>query len=432
MISKSNIILFSFLLFCGSLVAQKINRCASHTKLLEAMAQDESLRLKIEQSKQTTSAIYSGQRTESTYPIITIPVVVHVLYKTAQQNINDAQIRSQIDVLNRDFNARNADSLPINHEFYNLIGNASIEFCLASVKPGGSSTTGIERKQVTYDGFEYSDADESIIKSTSNGGLSAWNTSKYLNIWIVNFTDGTLGYATFPEDNSGNKDGVVIAYDAFGTVGVLTPDYDKGRTSTHEIGHWLGLYHIWGDDYNCTADDGIEDTPKQYEDSYGCPCEHPKVDNCSPSIMYQNFMDYTDDACMSLFTKDQVTRMRNVLSTASNRTSFLNNTVACNTHTPTSDNSVYCDVTLNNNISINHDINIFPNPVRSTLFIEKLPPSISNYDIKIFNSIGAEVLSKQININQTSLDVSSLNAGIYYLHISNHKIKMSTIVQVIK
>lgn len=404
-------------------------KCASHSKLLEIMENDAHLRMRVEQFKNSPN---NHLRVSSTYPKVTIPVVVHVLYNTAQQNISDAQIYSQIDVLNRDFNAMNADSLPANHEFYNLVGNANIDFCLANKKPDGTNTTGIERRQVSRTEFEYGDADENIIKSTPNGGLSAWNTSKYLNIWIVNFGDGTIGYATFPDENAGNKDGVVIAYNTFGTIGTLQTDYDRGRTTTHEIGHWLGLYHIWGDVYDCTTDDGIDDTPMQYEETYDCPCLHPLIDQqCSTSIMYQNFMDYTDDACMSLFTKGQVNRMRDILNTASNRTSFLNNTVTCGTHTPTVDNGVYCDITLNNNNYLNSNIKVYPNPVSNTLYIEKLPPSISDYHIKIFNNIGAELWNESLNVNKTNIDVSFLNTGIYYLQISNYKIKFSTIIQIV-
>lgn len=428
---------FIFLsLITSYLFSQKIYRCASQIRLEEAMKLDSTLSEKIYLSKQNTNEI-SNHKIASSYTKVVIPVVVHVLYNSSDpsQNISDAQIRSQIDVLNRDFNAQNADSLPTNHPFYNLRGNANIEFCLANKRPDSVATTGIQRKAITQTGFSSSITDENIIKSTFNGGLSAWNTKKYLNIWVVNFAGGTIGYSSFPDENAGNKDGVVVHYEHFGTVGTLGAPYDKGRTLTHEVGHWLGLFHIWGNDvepeYDCATDDGIADTPPQYEPNFDCHCTEI-FDICSNSIMYQNYMDYTKDACMSLFTKGQVQKMRDVLSTNNNRNTFLNNSVGCNTHTPSIDLGENCSIVSTKETILGNEIDIFPNPVQYILHIEKLPNSNTPYEIKIINNIGAVLVSKQVNANQTSIDMSVLSAGIYYVHITNSKLKAVRKIQVIK
>lgn len=356
--------------------------------------------------------ILSNLKTNSSYGIIRIPVVVHVLYNDSIQNISDEQIKSQISVLNRDYNASNLDKLPSSHQFYNKIGNAEIEFCLAKEDAWGNPTTGIERKYIEKLSFKYTgavnDSDENYIKKSSIGGLDAWDTEKYLNIWIVNFSDGTLGFATFPTNTPNAKDGVVIHYKAFGTVGTLSGTYNKGRTSTHEIGHWLGLKHIWGDNSGCFSDDGISDTPKQYNETYGCPSGIYE-DECSPSStgrMYQNFMDYTDDACMSLFTSGQITVMRNTI--INKRSGLLNSSIPCDFISSTS-----------NNLNLKN-LKIYPNPASNYLQIEYLPYKQTPYFINIFNELGQIVYQTQTQHTKLEIEVSGLRSGIYYLTINNN------------
>ena len=366
--------------------------------------------LKEEQELQQISE-KSNYKLSQNSGIIQIPVVVHVLYNTENQNISDEQIKSQIVALNRDYRATNSDKLPGGHYFFDRIGDTEIEFCLAKENPFGEPTTGIERKYTSKISFAYSgnlnDEDENIIKKSINGGLDAWNPSKYLNIWIANFTDGTLGYATFPNDNAGIKDGVVIHYRAFGTTGNLLSSYNKGRTTTHEIGHWLGLKHIWGDVDNCFADDGISDTPKQYDATYGCP-SGLYADECSPEStgrMYQNFMDYTDDACMALFTIKQADYMRNILNTK--RSSFVGNDIPC---------EIISAVTNNTQI---RNVKIYPNPASNYLFIDGMSNNKEPYQIRLFNELGQIVYHTSVVLYKTEIELSALRNGIYYLDITS-------------
>lgn len=237
--------------------------------------------------------------------IITIPVVVHVVYKTATENISDEQVLSQIDVLNEDFRRLNPDVSETPSEFEPDAADFEIEFCLATSDPDGNPTSGINRVETDEDYFGFDDG----VKFTSSGGVDAWPSDEYLNIWCCNLTAGLLGYAQFP-GGSPATDGVVVTYTAFGNTGTATPPYDGGRTATHEIGHWLNLYHIWGDDGDCSEpEDYCDDTPPQLNSTFGCP-SHPYADDCSDAIQFQNYMDYTDDACYNMFTLDQKDRAR--------------------------------------------------------------------------------------------------------------------------
>jgi hypothetical protein len=194
--------------------------------------------------------------------VVRIPVVVHVVYNSAAQNISDAQIKSQIDVLNADFRGTNADAASIPSVFAGVAADARLEFALAVRDPNCNATTGITRTSTTITGFTRVDEG---MKSTAAGGQDPWDVTKYLNMWIVNYTDNTLGYGTFPSFPASIQ-GLVCDYRAFGTTGTLDAQYNLGRTATHEIGHWLNLLHIWGDDDSspagiCSGSDQCGDTP---------------------------------------------------------------------------------------------------------------------------------------------------------------------------
>ncbi len=247
--------------------------------------------------------------------VVNIPVVVHVLYNTAAQNISDAQIQSQIAVLNEDFQKLNADKVLVPSVFSNLAANCNISFCLASKDPNGNNTTGIIRKSTTVSSFGSDDK----MKSSTTGGSNAWNTSKYLNIWVCNLGSGLLGYAQFPGGPVAT-DGVVMLYTAFGRTGNVVAPYNKGRTATHEVGHWLNLRHIWGD-ANC-GNDLVNDTPTQQAANYGCPT-FPKVSCSNSGDMSMNYMDYVDDACMYMFTNGQSARMNALFANGGARAGLL-------------------------------------------------------------------------------------------------------------
>ena len=268
-----------------------------------------------------------SSRTQATYQI---PVVVHVIHNGeaigSGTNIPDAQILSQISVLNKDYNRLNADAGNTPAEFQSVAGAFNVEFVLAKQDHEGLATNGIVRVQGTKSSWTMNDNYQ--LKS-----FSYWPAEDYLNIWVCRLTD-FLGYSQFPvsalpglENSSTNRltDGVVIAYNAFGSSDdgnfVLQNVYNKGRTTTHEVGHFFGLNHIWGDDDGaCTGSDYVDDTPNQSGSTGGCPT-HPRT-TCEVTSMFQNFLDYTNDACMNLFTQGQVSRMEIVIENSPRRASL--------------------------------------------------------------------------------------------------------------
>lgn len=274
-----------------------------------------------------------------TAEVLTIPIVVHVVHNGEAvgqgTNISAAQVQSQIDVLNEDFrrkpNTRGFNNNPVGADI-------EIEFCLAVLDPQGRTIA--ERGIHRYNGRKaewQQDEVESVLKPAT-----IWDPNKYYNIWVVNF-DGTspgttLGYAQFPT-NSGlpglglgtasgaNTDGVVILYTAFGssdkgTFPGLGANYNKGRTLTHETGHFLGLRHIWGD--GVCAEDFVADTPSADGPSTGCPVGRV---SCGSVNMVQNYMDYSNDVCMNIFTQGQKTRMRAVMEVSPRRNTLLSSNV---------------------------------------------------------------------------------------------------------
>ncbi|GAA4333892.1 pre-peptidase C-terminal domain-containing protein [Flaviaesturariibacter amylovorans] len=321
---KKQLLLLGFLALGIGAHAQR--KCASHEHLQQQVARDPQMQNNLESIERFTQA-KAGNVSHSTLrgtPVYTIPVVVHVLWNTSAQNISDAQIQSQIDVLNRDFQLNNADTSLVPAAFRSAVADCKISFCMAQRTPTGAATTGIIRKQTTKTSF---DADLDDAKSNSTGGSAAWDRNSYLNLWIVpdiksGGQSGILGYAQFP-GGAAATDGVVIGYKYFGTTGTAAAPFNKGRTGTHEVGHWLNLRHIWGDESACSQDDLVGDTPLQAGQNYGCP-SFPKVDACTSGngVMYMNYMDYTDDACMYMFTNGQKTRMYGVLQSGGARASL--------------------------------------------------------------------------------------------------------------
>lgn len=236
-----------------------------------------------------------------------IPVVVHVVYRTQAQNISQAQIDSQITVLNRDFRKQNTDISSVPAPFAPLAGDARIEFELATVDPDGNPTSGVTRTETNKTSFGSDDE----VKFDAQGGKDAWPRDDYLNIWVCQLSGGLLGYAQFPGGPAAT-DGVVCTHTGFGTTGTAAAPFDKGRTTTHEIGHWLNLRHIWGDDGNgCSGSDFVADTPNQGGPNLGKP-SFPTVScgNGPNGDMFMNYMDYVDDDTMVMFTEGQITRMQ--------------------------------------------------------------------------------------------------------------------------
>lgn len=408
----------------------------------------------------TSNQLCSSLQIELWYiprPVITIPVVVHIIYNGEAigvgANISDAQIQSQIDVLNEDFRRLNTNILSVPAAFKGVSTDPLIQFCLAQQTPEGTITNGITRRlkptQEQYNqGPQPVPADlqclnrliiERIIKPNT-----IWNRDKYLNIWVsdmrqlpavingqpnpnsddvqgCNFQSLTLGYAQLPgitpspeNPNPQNYDGVWIRTDVFGRIGNLDPNFNLGRTTTHEVGHWLNLKHIWGDDTTastslpeCSLDDEVIDTPLQSTKSLNCNA-FPTSDNCSlnyPGIMFQNFMDYSNDNCLGLFTFGQTIRMDAALF--NQRASLL-----------TSQGCV--QGSLSNNLSQNELFLLYPNPTTSKVSFNN---SIERFETAtIINYLGqviTEITFDSFDVNQ-ELDLSSLTAGVYLVKFRNN------------
>lgn len=252
---------------------------------------------------------------------ISIPVVFHVVWNTTEQNISEAQIQSQIDALNDDYQKLNFDWQQTPLQWLSLVANCEIKFCLASRDPNGGMTKGIERRQTSLQSFCTNNA----VKFTAKGGLDAWPSTKYLNIWICNLQGTVIGYAQFPGGPAAT-DGVVLDYQYTGTIGTVEPPYNKGRTATHEVGHWLNLYHIWGgNESSCSDDDRCSDTPvQQTANQSGCPSStHVSCSNGPFGDMFMNYMDYTPDDCMYMFTLGQKARMQSLFASGGVRAGLL-------------------------------------------------------------------------------------------------------------
>jgi hypothetical protein len=411
---KSGILLaviFLTMVFVNHTMASDYGRCATMDAFHRNAVTDPDAierREQLERTIQHWISIQSPNRQESVSALITIPVVVHVIHNTTQQNISNEQIQSQIDRLNKDFRNLNTDKLISTHPFFGVTADAEIEFCLATIDPNGNATTGITRTATSIVQF----ADNDSMKFTDKGGHSAWDATKYLNIWVCNLAGDLLGYAQLPSDLIflAATDGVVIDFESFGTMGTAKVPYNLGRTATHEIGHWLNLIHIWGDDdglaNKCSGSDNVADTPNQELPTTGCP-SGVVTDVCTasaPGVMYQNYMDYTDDACMVMFTSLQKARMQAVFSSARSAIVTSNK---CSGATSIIQNSL-------------DNIRIYPNPAQNYLTIEGLPSTRSQtFTIEFYNVLGHKMYTTSFFATQYMLEMKDLPNGSYMMRIFN-------------
>ena len=343
--------------------------------------------------------------------VVTIPVVVHVVWREAIENISDEQVQSQIEVLNRDFRARNPEIATVPAIFRPVIADVEIEFCLAMTAPDGSLTTGITRRQteVTQIGSRFLQGRRAICY-TDLGGQDAWDTEHYLNIWIGKSTPLFIGEASFPGMDPPGEDGVRIDPVYFGTTGTVLPPYHLGRTVTHEIGHYFNLLHPWGmrfDSASCDQDDGINDTPRQSSTFRGeCPV-HPQI-FCGTASMFMNFMNYTDDACMAMFTNGQKMRMLAALQLFR---SGLMDAAGC--QPPVSSQSA---------APIAQAIRLSQNPVHRALQLQSAKTFSNPLRVRLLNVQGQELFS---GVWQTgaiwNLDVSRFPAGLYVVVIQDRE-----------
>ena len=313
------ILVFILLALVNQLTAQK--NCATFLYQLEELRKDPALSSRINAietfTRQHTQTGNSLLR-ETGNTVIKIPVVVHVLYHYPSEKISDAQVNSQIAALNRDFRHRNPDSVNTPAVFRPLAADCNIEFQLAISDPRKRSTTGIIRKYTPITVWQTDDK----MKFSSEMGDDAWDAKSYLNIWVCNL-DRVAGYSSIP-GGPDNKDGVVIDFPAFGIINAMA-GYNMGKTAVHEVGHWLNLIHLWGDAY--CGDDLVDDTPKQSGYNIECPSGvRISCSNGPNGDMYMDYMDFTYDACMNLFTKGQKARMRALFAPGGFRNSILTST----------------------------------------------------------------------------------------------------------
>ena len=296
---------FLLLFFLGFNVALGQDRCGTSDRLsrqLEHNSKQHVYHMQLEEE------IIKWKENKKTSSIINIPVVFHVVYKNTTENITEAQILSQLTILNEDFRRQNNDQINTPSDFTSIAADTEINFCLAQRTPNNDTTNGITRTETTVNSFSLYD---DRIFYDSLGGKNIWNSELYLNIYICDLSS-VLGFAAFPSSNQ-DINGVVIDFESFGNIGTAISPYHKGRTCTHEVGHWLNLMHVWGD--TICGDDFVYDTPVQESSNYGCPA-HPSPSCTNNGDMFQNYMDYTNDACMNMFTIGQKTRMQATLATA--------------------------------------------------------------------------------------------------------------------
>lgn len=305
------------------------------------------------------NSVQSGNAKKMVY---NIPVIIHIIHNSNEsvgsgRNISNAQAVSQIKVLNEDFRKLNADFSTTPSVFQAVAADCEINFCLASEDPNGidldeEGIVRIDASTLSGVGNTSGGYDKPTIESSIKP-VTQWDPSKYMNVWVMELSGGSLGYAQFPQSSglsgltggttTANTDGVVITYNAFGNTGTLNPQYPLGRTATHEVGHFLGLKHIWGDDSpqsiqngtcdsgECDGDDFVDDTPDACEPNYGCKTyPHNAFNSCgtdSDGEMFVNYMDYGNDACLTMFTNDQKARMMAVMQNSPRRAELSSSSV---------------------------------------------------------------------------------------------------------
>lgn len=326
--------------------------------------------------------------------IITIPLVVHLLWNQPEENLSNEVILSQLDVLNRDFRSLNQEIPGIPPIFQPLIADVEIEFCLANADPNGLPTTGITR---TFTNNSIGIGGTVAIHYTNQGGHDAWDPTRYLNIWVAKFAGSLAGTSSFPGQGPPEQDGVEINYRYFGTIGA-EPPYHFGRTLTHEIGHYLNLEHPWGPSIlDCCGDDFVADTPLSCETYIGtCPV-HPVI-SCLLPDMFMNYLFYTADSCMGMFTLGQKARMLATLSLSRNGLAS-SGACALSTQQPLSEN-----------------FQLWPNPCTDILHFRAESTVGDEISVKICDLLGRSILNTRLPMGgKGGIPTDELQPGIYFL-----------------
>ena len=341
------------------------------------------------------SQIITETSTAQTRDLITISVLFHVVYNTDEQNISDSQIFSQIDVLNEDFRAAN-DQTNVPVGFQDDIADAEIEFCLAQRLPDGTATTGIIRTPTT----ETLIGLKQVLYTTS----PAADSEHYLNVWVADLGGGLNGTATFPDSTTPDKDGIVIDPHFVGTTGLAAeePRYNLGRTLTHEIGHYLDLFHVFGTTTSgsCNSDDFVEDTPNG-ENTYLGDCPTGIEFSCNSSDMWMNFMYFTDDACMSMFSAGQKTRMQNTLLTTRSGLAESDGCLPVSTRETEEETQ----------------ITLLPNPAKNQFNV--ITGGLIYDELRIFSGRGEEVFYLKNISDNSVIDCAKFPRGLYFVLLRN-------------
>ena len=374
--------------------AQSVERCST----VEYQKRLQHLPTKYDQHHRNMSQpVVSSINAIQGRSVVKIPVVVHVIWNKAEENISNEQILSQIEVLNEDFRAANTEIPDIPAIFQSKIADVEFEFCLASQTPDGQSTTGITR---TFTNNAVGMGGTTALHYTSQGGHDAWDPAHYLNIWVAKFAGGIGGTATFPGDGPLQEEGVEIDYRQFGKLN-LEPPYNLGRTCTHEIGHYFNLEHVWGPSLTscCNEDDFVDDTPNACETYLGqCPT-HP-VFSCSEPDMFMNFMFYTDDACMGMFTNGQKARMWEAL----------------NLYRPGLLDANGCTTVAVEESSEQTYLLVYGNPVSSRLSFEIRSAKAASWQVLMADVSGRQLLEWQVRSNRVHTEeLPGLAPGMYWL-----------------
>lgn len=388
-----SIIVFFLLALTSSQLKAQMN-CATTSYSREKMKNNLSLADNIKSIERFTQQIIESQTTsriESS--VIKIPVVVHILYHSPSEKVNDAAVAAQLEILNKCFRRLNVDAANTPERFKPVAADCEIEFQLATSDPFKRYTSGIVHKYTPVTKWTMDDK----MKFSAEMGDDAWDTKSYLNIWVCNM-EKFAGYSSVlggPE----NVDGIVMGLAAFTESG--------NKTIVHEAGHWLGLKHLWGDEY--CGDDGVEDTPKQASYTTGCPTNIRITCGNGPNgDMYSNYMDFTNDACTNLFTEGQKARMRALFVAGAARNSIM--------YSKGLDTPLIFEIPLPEQDPKWLEARLYPNPATTTMMLDL------SYDIRwvgktifITNALGQNVMNVAITSKNQQINVSSLQPGLYFL-----------------
>ena len=439
-------ILFVIAVLCmNAAIAQQFQKCVT-PDVIRQMNQAhpgyaDRVKAAFDNAKAASKNISASRGVSDT--VYRIRTVFHVVYTKPEENLDDSVILAQLQTLNEDYRRLNADTTNTRSIFYPFATDAGIEFELADTDPDGNPTTGINRVVGTpasslFGGFGFNDE----VKYASSGGVDAWDSERYFNIWVCNLLGGigVLGYAyppAVPLANWGasnpnadsSKQGVVLHYSAVGpkNPAPIAPEADGGRSATHEVGHYLGLRHIWGDDQGsnpflppspkCFGDvdggeDGIDDTPdatvasQQTCDTTVNTCPDPNLDQDYPDQI-ENYMDYSDDACLNMFTKGQVDLMRTVIELY--RPGIATKVV----NTPSGVKELSLSAL---------QLRVFPNPANEVLNVVTSEVK-ENATLEVFNAQGTLVHAQKINGTSAKINLGSFSAGIYLTVVSADNFK---------